>query len=163
MKVKYIRRFWCLTRIWQKKEKISDIHCTSLSPLISPPSATLTHVYGNFENTSALHMREWISQCPRAVSFNTEHYLSLRDQKFSMFFQPKFFRIAQTPLPPSTILNEKTYSRDTNKCCSSATWCWQRAHLGFAHIHYYMIYIVLYCDLYSISFVISHIINNVIQ
>ena len=30
-------------------------------------------------------------------------------QKFSMFFQPKFFRIAQTPLPPSSILNEKTY------------------------------------------------------
>ncbi len=32
-----------------------------------------------------------------------------------MLFQPKFFRIAQNPLPPSSILNEITYSRDTSK------------------------------------------------
>ncbi len=82
-------------------------------------------------------------------------------QKFSMFFQPKFFRIAQTTLPPSSILNEKTYLHDTNKRCSNkffiskinftmgllqskqnknATWCCQWAHLGVCtcDIHYYL-------------------------
>ncbi len=32
-----------------------------------------------------------------------------------MLFQPKIFRIAQNPLPPSSILNEITNSRDASK------------------------------------------------
>ncbi len=35
----------------------------------------------------------------------------IRDE-ITMFFQPLFERIAQAPLPPSSILNEKTWSHE---------------------------------------------------